>query len=122
MLVFVAALITAPLLVFTPTLIQVWRRAAFEYGALADRMGAAFEDKWLRRDQPDDPNILGQQDFSATTDLYAVVANIYDMRFIPIDLRSLVILVAVMLLPFVPVLLLAVPIDQILSGLKGLLF
>lgn len=44
------------------------------------------------------------------------------MRFIPIDLRSIVILVAVMLLPFVPVLLLAVPIDQILSGLKGLLF
>jgi hypothetical protein len=121
MLVFVAALITAPLLVFTPTLIQVWRRAAFEYGALADRMGAAFEDKWLRPDQLADPNILGQQDFSATTDLYAVVANIYDMRFIPIDLRSLVILVAVMLLPFVPVLLLAVPIDQILSGLKGLL-
>jgi hypothetical protein len=122
MLTFVAALITAPLLVFTPTLIQVWRRAVFEYGALADRMGAAFEDKWLRRDQPADPNILEQPDFSATTDLYAVVANIYDMRFIPIDLRSIAILVAVMLLPFVPVLLLAVPIDQILSGLKGLLF
>ncbi len=101
---------------------QVWRRAAFEYGALAERMGVAFEDKWLNREQLMDPTILEHQDFSATTDLYQVVANIYEMRLIPIDVKSLVMLVGAMLLPFVPVVLLAVPADQILTGLKGLLF
>ncbi len=122
LLLSLAALVTAPLLVFTPTLMQAWRRAAFDYGALAERMGIAFEDKWLRPSQHVDlDRVLEQQDFSATTDLYAVVANIYEMRLIAIDVKSLVMLLGAMLLPFVPVVLLAVPMNDILSGLKALL-
>jgi hypothetical protein len=116
-----AAMFTAPLLVFTPTLMSIWRRAAFDYGALADRVGVAFENKWLARDRCVDQTTLDSTDFTAMTDLNAVVANIYELRLIPIDVKSLAALGLAMLLPFVPVVLLTVPISEILAGLKALL-
>jgi hypothetical protein len=120
-LLVIAALFTAPLLIFTPLMMRTWRRAAFEYGILAERMGIAFEDKWLRYDRRVDHTTLEQPDFSSTTDLYQVVANIYGMRLIPIDLKSIVMFAVAMLLPFLPVTLLIVPLDEFLADLKALL-
>lgn len=122
LLLTLVALFVAPLLVFTPKLTNTWRNATFEYGALAYRVGSAFEDKWLDADESTGPKALDKPDFSATTDLYSITANIYALRLIPIDLQSLIILGGAMLLPFVPVFLLAVPMDVIWSSVKGLLF
>ena len=60
-------------------------------------------------------------DFSATTDLYQVVSNVYDMRTVPIDVRDVLLLVATTLLPFLPIVLMAVPFDVILKDIAGLL-
>ena len=122
LLVLVVALFIAPLFVFTSKLARVWRNASFKYGALAYRVGSAFEDKWLGADQSAGPVALEKTDFSATTDLYSITANIYAQRFIPIDIRSLIILAGAMIVPFIPVVFLALPTEQILAGLKKLLF
>jgi hypothetical protein len=95
-----------------------------EYDALAERVGDAFESRWLhnRRDpneKEDDP--LASPDFSATADLYAVAANVHGLRFIPIEIKEVIALAVAMLLPFIPVVLMAVPLEQIWSGVKGLL-
>lgn len=118
-LVFVAVLFTSPLLVFLPALVRTWRRGMFKYGALAARVGNAFERKWFGR-ETDDTTLL-QPDFSAANDLYQVVANVNAMRFIPVGLKDIGLLVGIMLLPFIPVVLLMVPIGTILAGIKGLL-
>ena len=118
----IAVVLIAPLSVFMPTLMQVWRRGVLEYGALADRVGNAFERKWIDRSAKLDREALAQPDFSATTDLYQIVSNVYAIRFIPLGLKDVVTLVAAMLLPFIPVVLLAIPTDVIWSGIKGLLF
>ena len=115
-------LFTAPLLVFAPVLRDAWVRGALEYGALADQVGATFEGKWLGKAKGVDPAALDEPDFSATTDLYQVVSNVYAIRPVPVDLKDLIPLVVAMLIPFVPVVLLAVPTDVIWSGLKSLLF
>lgn len=120
-LAFVALLFTSPLLVFFPALVRTWRRGIFKYGALAARMGNAFEHKWLGRETGIDESTLQQPDFSATTDLYQIVANVNAMRFIPVGLKDIGLLVGIMLLPFIPVVLLMVPIGTILAGIKGLL-
>ncbi len=117
----VAGMFTAPLLIFTPIMITAWRQAGSDYGALAAEMGVAFEDKWFRQVRRVDSATLDQPDFSSTTDLYQVVANIYEMRLIPIDLKSVQMLGIAMLLPFVPVALLIVPMNEFLADLKGLL-
>jgi len=121
LLVFVLALFTAPLLVFTPTLLETWRRGVLDYGALADRVGKVFEKKWLDREEQIDQSVLERQDFSATTDLYQIVSNVFAMRLFPLDLTDLVIFACAMLLPFVPVVLLAVPSEVLWSQIKGLL-
>ncbi|TWI43314.1 hypothetical protein [Mesorhizobium tianshanense] len=122
LLVAVVALFAAPLFFFTPILMKALQRGSFEYGALANRVGAVFEEKWLGRNGPVDNSAIEKPDFSATTDLYAIVANVYALRLVPIDLKSIVILCIALLLPFVPIVFLALPMAEILAGLKTLLF
>lgn len=113
-------LFCGPLLLFTPRLLRAWRRGVFEYGSLASRFGREFERKWFDG-RPVDASALEVPDFSAATDLYQVAGNVYGMNFIPVDLKSVALLVVVTLLPFVPVVLLTLPLDTILSTLTSLL-
>jgi hypothetical protein len=115
------ALFVAPLFVFTPVLMRTWRRGSLAYGALAGQIGSAFEDKWLEG-RTSDEAMLSEPDFSATADLYAVAANVQSIRFVPVGLKDLTLLAGATALPFLPVLLLAVPMSQILSDIKDLLF
>jgi hypothetical protein len=113
------ALFAAPLLAFVPTLLRAWQRGTLAYGALAGRIGAAFEHKWLGTAA--DRDALARPDFSATADLYGVAANVYALRFVPIDLKNLAALAAALLAPFVPVVFLAIPVDVLLGSLRSLL-
>lgn len=121
-LLFLLVLLLAPLLVFTPLLFREWQRGTMEYGALAVRVGEAFEDKWIDHGNVVDPSALKSPDFSATADLYSVASNAYAIRLVPVDLKTLVSLAAALLLPFAPVVLLALPIETILQSLQKLLF
>lgn len=115
------ALFVAPLVVFAPALARERRRGMFAYGALAGRVGRLFEQSWLGdRHKGEAP--LQQPDFSAAADLYQVVSNVAAIRFVPVGLGDIATLVLAMLLPFVPVLLLAVPVDVIWAHLSSLLF
>jgi hypothetical protein len=114
-------LFAGPSLVFMSTLLKTWRRGVFDYGALADRMGRQFEQKWLR-DIDEGRYTLDAPDFSAMTDLQQMVANVYQMRLMPLDVGSVIGLIIATLLPLVPVLLLAAPFDEIFLVLTGLLF
>jgi hypothetical protein len=116
-----AILFTAPLSVFFPVLLKTWRQGVAEYGALALDVGDAFERRWLRGKTPASEG-LEKPDFSATTDLYGVVSNVYALRFVPVDITSVTALIVAMLLPFAPVVLLAIPPDAIWSGIQNLLF
>ncbi len=116
------AMFIAPFLVFSPVLLKAWQRGSIEYGALAGRVGDAFENKWLGRGGSLDQAALEKPDFSATTDLYSVAANVYAIRFVPVDLKDLLVIVGALLAPFVPVVMLAVPVDQIWSSIQKLMF
>jgi hypothetical protein len=111
---------TSPLLVFLPRLVQERRRGTFLYGALAAGMGRAFEERWFVAGQPLDKSALAASDFSATTDLYSIVANVYRMQGLPLQLRDLVLLTVATLLPFIPVVFLVAPLDVIVAKLTGL--
>lgn len=120
LLVVLAAIVAAPVLVFMAPLMRTWRHGSFAYGTLADRAGQAFEHRWLDRREAD-KGAFERPDFSATADLYAVVSNVAAIRFIPIDLKDLIALVGAMLLPFVPVVLIAFPLETIWTHIKSLL-
>jgi hypothetical protein len=118
----VLLLCAAPLCVFMNTLLQTKRRGVFEYGALAIGMGKQFENKWLRRTGAVSEEALHEQDFSATTDLYSIVANVHKIRMVPIGVSDLYLLIAISLTPAVPVALIAVPFHVLMQYAVKLLF
>ena len=124
LLIFLLILFAGPLTIFFKKLRETKRRGVFEYGALARNIGAQFEAQWLLRHKESiDQSSLKVQDFSATTDLYSVTANVYAMREVPFTLRDLIGPIGVSaMLPFLPLALLAVPLDVILRALVKLLF
>ncbi|MET0591862.1 MAG: hypothetical protein ABW133_04130 [Polyangiaceae bacterium] len=118
--VVVAVLFGAPLLVFTHRLLAAWRRGILEYSALADRLGRAFETRWITEEKG--RPMLEAPDFSAAIDLYSVVGNAYRMKIVPVDYESLAALIVATLAPIGPVLLLRFPIEVILDELAKLAF
>ena len=117
-LLVILALFTAPLLVFSRKLLRTWHRGVLSYGPVASEMGRKFEHAWVGVREEDHPS----PDPSTTADLNAVVANVYAMRLVPVDLLSLLALAAAILAPLVPVLLMTVPIDKLLADIGGLMF
>lgn len=120
--VFVLLLFAGPLLLFVPQLRDAKWRGMFVYGALAGGVGAAFEQKWLGRAGHADETALEVGDFSATNDLFQVVANVYGMRPAPISPVSLATLAASALAPLVPVWLTIVPVGDVVAVAAKLLF
>jgi hypothetical protein len=121
-IVFTVMFITAPLVVFSVPLLRTWRRGVFEYGALAERCGREFEQKWLAaRNLEAGESLLRQTDGSTVSSLYHIVDRVYDLRLVPVDFISVVMLVLVALLPFVLVILMTLPIEAILDHVAGFL-
>ena len=117
----VVALLVSPPLLFARALLAARRRGVFEYGALAGRLGAAFEAKWLAQAGRVDESSLGEPDFSATTDLYGVAANVYAMQPALFDPRVAASLAIATLVPFAPIWLSVIPARTLLTHLIGLL-
>lgn len=122
--IFILIFFAGPLTVFTRNLREAKRRGVFQYGALAGYLGTEFEGKWLKQGINEgqiEEGALQAPDFSATTDLYSVAANVYEMRDTPYGLTDLISPLAMGLLPFLPVALLAVPLQVIVDSLVKLL-
>lgn len=115
------AILLLPPLFFTPALFRAWQSGVFLYGDLARRVGHRFESKWLAEHRTIDEETLAVPDFSATTDLYGVVGNVYGMRLVLFDLRVIAGLAICACLPFVPIWLSAIPAKTVLDHLVGML-
>lgn len=115
-------LFVGPVVVFAGKLIEARRWGIIAYGGLAKAVGAELEKKWLDERNRVDERALDVPHFSATTDLYQVVSNVYQMKPFPIDIQNLIALVVATLLPFLPALLFEIPLDEILSDLAKVMF
>ena len=91
---------------FGGKLVEARRRGIIDYGGLAGAVGRQLEKKWLDYRTKVDEGALDVPHFSATTDLYQVVSNVYQMKPFPIDTQDLIALIVATLLPFLPALLL----------------
>ncbi|HET8781530.1 MAG TPA: hypothetical protein VFM63_03860 [Pyrinomonadaceae bacterium] len=120
--VFVLLLVAGPLIVFVFNLHAQKLRGTFRYGLLAQNVGRDFEKKWLENYDKYGDDALEAPDFSATTDLYGIASNIQNMSHFPFEVKALIALIVVTLLPFVPVALMAIPFKVILKEAASLLF
>jgi hypothetical protein len=114
-------LFCAPLCVFAGRLAAERRRGLRQFGELATSFGLEFGREWFTPGRRVDQAALDRGDFSAATDLYQVVDRVQAMRFVPLDRVNVLMLAGAALLPFVPVALLAVPFDVLMTRLMGIL-
>ncbi len=115
LLIFVFVLFVGPLMLFVFKLHRTKMIGIFEYGGLAEGVGRMFEQKWLHNYNNYANGSLEATDFSATTDLYGIVSNVHEMRVLPFDLRGLLTLAVCTLLPFIPVVLMTIPLKKFLE-------
>ena len=115
-------LFVGPVLVFGGKLIEARRRGILDYGGLGGAVGRQLEKRWLDYRTKVDEGALDVPHFSATTDLYQVVSNVYQMKIFPIHTQDLIALIVATLLPFLPALLFEIPLDEILADLMQVMF
>jgi len=106
-----------PLLTFVRRLIQAHHQGMLEYSALAMRMGERFRTKCLDPRPRVDQGTLDMSDFTGTNASYSIAANAFAIQALPVELRSVGLLIVTTFLPFVPVWLLAVPFDAVMKRL-----
>src|SRR5262247_478986 len=121
LVVFVLILFVGPLTLFIGKLRETKRRGDFAYGAMAGEVGRQFEHDCLNRQTGADEEARNSQDFSSAANIYGIVANVYGMKDFPFGLRSLGLLIAVTLLPFVPVALMVMPLAEIVKDFAKML-
>jgi hypothetical protein len=119
--VLVLLLSAGPLLMFVTKLRNTRLRGMLHYGRLGSAVGAEFEQKWISQKENVDTGTLEVPDFSAMTDLYQVVGNVYEVMDVPFGLKDLTPVVVAALMPFVPVVLMTVPLSEIVQTVKSLL-
>src|SRR5215831_1762393 len=114
-------LFVGPLTLFIGKLRETRRRGDFEYGAMAGEVGRQFERDCLNHERGAYEEGPNAQDFSAPAKIFAIVANVYGMKDLPFGLRNLGLLIAVALLPFLPVALMVMPVTEIIKDLAKML-
>jgi len=119
---FLLCVVFGPLLVFSFQLSQLKRDGLREYGTLAERYVRGFDTKWLRNGVFDDEALIGSSDIQSLADLNNSFEVVRAIRIIPVTREAVIYLSAAVLLPFLPLLLTMMPLEELLKTLFGILF
>jgi hypothetical protein len=108
-----------PLLLLMRPLATLKARGTLDYGRLATDVGHEFERKWIARNGETSPQPLESPDFSATTDLFAIAANVRNINLFVLDIELTLLLVLASLLPYLPLIFAIMPVDDIIRLTLG---
>ncbi|MDI1323978.1 MAG: hypothetical protein PSV36_14600 [Algoriphagus sp.] len=118
--VIVICLFILPLFVFSSQLSEAKRRGSMEYGKFASRFVQEFDEKWLKGKKPSDNSLMGN-DIQSLADLAQSFNVVEKMQFVPISKSNVIMLVAVTIIPVLPLVLTMMPISELVKLLSGLL-
>ena len=104
---------------FLRRLLEERHRGELQYGALALRVDKQLRLKYLGPGA--DQTALEMSDFTGTNAANAIGQNARAVQILPLELRSVGLLMVTTLLPFVPVWLLTVPFEELAKKLSAFL-
>ncbi len=117
------ALLLLPLLRFTPSLRLCRRRGLLEYGEVAMRCVREFDLKWRRDGAARGAESLVESgDVQSVADMASSFEIVRGMRVTPFGQRTVLGLVALLLLPLLPLTLTMFSVQQLLSALLKVIF
>jgi hypothetical protein len=109
----ITLLFTLPLFSFTDKLLEWRERSVFENYDFAHGMYRELRKKSLKGFEMVDESDLHKPDYSAVSDLNAIMENSLNMKFTPFTIKDLVPLWSMTALPFLAVILIEVPIGEL---------
>ncbi len=112
-LTLVLLLFTQPLVPFAQRLMRMRRESRLRYGAFLGRHGELLEERWLTG-RREDEGLLGAGEIGTAADAFALYEAVDRLRPFPLGVRSLLPLAAVALLPFLPVVAIEIPLQELL--------
>jgi hypothetical protein len=116
--VIVLVIFLAPLLMFTPLLVEAKEKGLREYGTLAISHNHMFHRKWVHGENPADDPVLGTPEISSLADLGAAYDVLSEMRSTAFDPADAIVLLLAALVPMVPLLLTVMPLNKLLELLS----
>jgi len=112
--------ILAPAFAFTDKLVEVRANGLLKYGDIGQEYARLFDEKWAKGVNPDSETILGSTDIQSLADLRNSLVIVQNMSVVAIDRKTIIIIAAAAAIPMLPLLLLAVPFEEIIARLLGL--
>jgi hypothetical protein len=125
MIVFIAialAILHAPLLVFVGRLSRCRFKGLLDFSTLVLRYDRRFEEKWIEKKagEPEE-ELLGSADIQSLADISSAYGHVNDMLLVPFDMKGFAVLASSAILPMLPLVGTAIPLQDILTKLGGLL-
>ena len=116
LVLFLVALALGPLMVFAPALLACQRLGRREYGLLASRYVAAFDQKWVRSEF-EAKDLLGSGDIQSLADLGNSFSIVESMNPFPFGKAAAVRVALMTALPLLPLVLTVIPFDELVDRL-----
>jgi hypothetical protein len=114
--------ILCPLLMFTPQMARAKRKGLAEYGQLAQEYVEEFERKWIRRNPATADDLLGSGDIQSLADLGNSYSVVGEMRSVPFKLADVTRLAVATAAPFLPLLLTAFSLEELIIRVIKIVF
>lgn len=109
-------ILTLPSLFFVRQLLTAKRLGRKIYGDLGFKLSKAFGDKWGDTSDPSNGiNLLKEADASAVCDYGDIYGAVREMRLLPFDASGYLAQAVLLLAPFAPLILLAIPLKEVLN-------
>ncbi len=114
--------VLAPLMVFTPQLLEIKRTGMLEFGNMTHHAVIDFHNRWFNQDQPASQSLMDPPDIQSLSNLGACYESIKQLSWLPFNLQNVIQLTAVSLLPVAPLLLSMFSVEELLGKLLKILF
>ena len=115
------AIVLAPLLVFSSTLLKAKRVGLYEYGTLATEYTLSFHKRWIVARPQRKEELLGTGDIQSLADLGNSFSFIERMNALPMGPRTPIHLALACVIPITPLLLTMMPLEDVLKMLSKLI-
>ncbi len=114
--------VLGPLLVFAGCLSNARRKGLGEYGTFAQRYVREFDNKWLRGGAPEGEALIGSADIQSLADLNNSFDVIRSMHIVPFTKETIFQLAVITLIPFLPLTLTMISVEQLIDKILGAVF
>ena len=107
-------IVLSPLAFFAGKLFRAKSEGLDEYGNLASRYAEEFDQKRIRGGAPEAEPLLGNADFKSLSGMITIIRGIEETQLIPCGKETLIQLVVITALPFVPLMMTFFPMKEVL--------